>query len=86
VIADVVASGEIQITEELLAARLSTAGQPDPDLVIRTSGEYRTSGFLLWQTALSELYFCDCYWPDFTRTDLLQAVQAYSLRDRRFGG
>ncbi|MBO3459003.1 di-trans,poly-cis-decaprenylcistransferase [Aetokthonos hydrillicola CCALA 1050] len=85
VIADVVASGEIEITEELFSARLSTGGQPDPDLVIRTSGEYRTSGFLLWQAALSELYFCDCHWPDFTRTHLLRAVEAYSLRDRRFG-
>ncbi|MDZ8239162.1 MAG: polyprenyl diphosphate synthase [Nostoc sp. ChiQUE01a] len=85
VIADVVASGDIEITEELLTARLSTAGQPNPDLIIRTSGECRTSGFMLWQAALSELYFCDCHWPDFTRTHLLQAVQAYSVRDRRFG-
>lgn len=85
VIADVVASGATEITEELLTARLSTGGQPDPDLIIRTSGEYRTSGFLLWQAALSELYFCDCHWPDFTKTHLLQAVQAYSSRDRRFG-
>lgn len=76
----------LQITEELVAAHLSTAGQPDPDLVIRTSGECRTSGFLLWQAALSELYFCDCHWPDFSKADLLQAIHTYAERDRRFGG
>ena len=71
--------------EERLSAHLSTAGQPDPDLIIRTSGEYRTSGFLLWQSAQSELYFTTTEWPDFTEADLNDALQSYSRRDRRFG-
>ncbi|MEI6844302.1 MAG: isoprenyl transferase [Actinomycetes bacterium] len=64
---------------------LYTAGQPDPDLVIRTSGEQRLSGFLLWQSAHSEFYFCEAYWPDFRRVDFLRALRAYALRHRRFG-
>lgn len=64
---------------------LYTAGQPDPELLIRTSGEQRLGGFLLWQSALSEFYFCEAYWPDFRRVDFLRALRAYSLRQRRFG-
>jgi len=68
-----------------IAEHLYTKGQPDPDLVIRTSGEQRLSGFLLWQTAHSELFFCEAYWPDFRRVDFLRAVRAYAERERRFG-
>jgi len=68
-----------------IAEHLYTRGQPDPDLVIRTSGEQRMSGFLLWQSAHSEFYFCDAYWPDFRRIDFLRALRAYAARHRRFG-
>ena len=68
-----------------IADHLYTRGQPDPDLVIRTSGEQRLSGFLLWQSAHSEFYFCDAYWPDFRRIDFLRALRAYADRQRRFG-
>jgi short-chain Z-isoprenyl diphosphate synthase len=71
---------------EHIAEHLYTKGQPDPDLVIRTSGEQRLSGFLLWQTAHSEFYFTDVYWPDFRRVDFLRALRDYSARHRRFGG
>jgi len=70
---------------EHIAEHLYTRGQPDPDLVIRTSGEQRLSGFLLWQSAHSEFYFCDAYWPDFRRVDFLRALRAYAARHRRFG-
>lgn len=70
---------------EHIAAHLYTKGQPDPDLVIRTSGEQRLSGFLLWQSAHSEFYFCDAYWPDFRRVDFLRALRSYAARERRFG-
>jgi short-chain Z-isoprenyl diphosphate synthase len=69
-----------------IAEHLYTRGQPDPDLVIRTSGEQRLGGFLLWQSAHSEFYFCEAYWPDFRRVDFLRAVRAYADRERRFGG
>jgi undecaprenyl diphosphate synthase len=81
-----IASGQHEITEETLAAHLYTAGQPDPDLLIRTSGEMRVSNFLLWQIAYAELYVTDTLWPDFNRTELLRAVLDYQKRDRRFGG
>jgi short-chain Z-isoprenyl diphosphate synthase len=68
-----------------IAAHLYTKGQPDPDLVIRTSGEQRLSGFLLWQSAHSEFYFCEAYWPDFRRIDFLRAVRSFADRNRRFG-
>ncbi len=71
---------------EHIAEHLYTKGQPDPDLVIRTSGEQRLGGFLLWQSAQSEFYFCEAYWPDFRRVDFLRAVRAYAERERRFGG
>ena len=71
---------------ERIAEHLYTRGQPDPDLVIRTSGEQRLSGFLLWQSAHSEFYFCDALWPDFRRVDFLRALRSYAQRQRRFGG
>jgi short-chain Z-isoprenyl diphosphate synthase len=70
---------------EHIAEHLYTRGQPDPDLVIRTSGEQRLSGFLLWQTAHSEFYFCDALWPDFRRIDFLRALRSYAQRQRRYG-
>ena len=75
-----------EITEELLASRLYTAGEPDPDFIIRPSGELRLSNFLLWQSAYSELLFMDVLWPDFTPEHLYYALHQYALRDRRFGG
>ena len=73
------------IDVEHIADHLYTKGQPDPDLVIRTSGEQRLGGFLLWQSAKSEFYFCEAYWPDFRRVDFLRAIRAYALRERRYG-
>ena len=70
---------------EHIAAHLYTKGQPDPDLLIRTSGEQRLSGFMLWQSANSEFYFCEAYWPDFRQVDFLRALRSYSQRKRRFG-
>jgi short-chain Z-isoprenyl diphosphate synthase len=70
---------------EHIAEHLYTRGQPDPDLVIRTSGEQRLGGFLLWQSAHSEFYFCDALWPDFRRIDFLRALRSYAQRQRRFG-
>jgi short-chain Z-isoprenyl diphosphate synthase len=70
---------------EHIAEHLYTAGQPDPDLVIRTSGEQRLGGFLLWQSAHSEFYFCDAYWPAFRKVDFLRALRSYAGRHRRFG-
>jgi short-chain Z-isoprenyl diphosphate synthase len=68
-----------------IAEHLYTRGQPDPDLVIRTSGEQRLGGFLLWQSAQSEFYFCEAYWPDFRKVDFLRAIRAYAQRERRYG-
>jgi short-chain Z-isoprenyl diphosphate synthase len=68
-----------------IAAHLYTSGQPDPDLVIRTSGEQRLSGFLLWQSAHSEFWFCEAYWPEFRKVDFLRALRDYAARHRRFG-
>jgi undecaprenyl diphosphate synthase len=75
-----------QIDERALAAHLYTAGQPDPDLLIRTSGELRISNFLLWQIAYAEIWVTDVLWPDFRRRHLLQAIGDYQKRDRRYGG
>ncbi|MBD0689755.1 polyprenyl diphosphate synthase [Streptomyces sp. CBMA123] len=69
-----------------IAPYLYTAGRPDPDLVIRTSGEQRLSNFLLWQSAYSELYFCEAYWPAFREVDFLRAVRSFAARQRRYGG
>jgi undecaprenyl diphosphate synthase len=77
---------DLRIDEQSIAARLYTAGLPDPDLLIRTSGEKRVSNFLLWQIAYAELYVTDTLWPDFRRADLLDAILDYEKRDRRFGG
>ncbi len=74
------------ITENLISNRLDTAGIPDPDLLIRTSGEERLSNFLPWQLAYTEFYFTDVLWPDFTKEDLLKAIRYYNGRERRFGG
>ena len=76
----------LKLDEDLIATSLYTASSPDPDLLIRTSGEMRISNFLLWQIAYAELYVTETLWPDFTRTDLLQAVLEYQKRDRRYGG
>ena len=75
-----------QVDEALLSGYMYTAGQPDPDLIIRTSGEMRTSGFMLWQSAYAEYYVTPTFWPEFDRNELCQALAAYGRRDRRFGG
>lgn len=77
---------EEEMTEEKFSSYLDTAGMPDPDLLIRTSGEERLSNFLLWQLAYAEFYFTDVYWPDFDKAQLLKAIDYYNGRDRRFGG
>lgn len=74
-----------ELNDEVISKYLYTAGQPDPDLLIRTSGEQRLGGFLLWQSTHSEFYFCEAYWPDFRRVDFLRALRAYAQRQRRFG-
>ncbi|MEU6395007.1 isoprenyl transferase [Streptomyces sp. NPDC046939] len=74
------------VTIDLIGKHLYTSAQPDPDLVIRTSGEQRLSGFMLWQTAHSEYYFCDVFWPAFRKVDFLRAMRDYAARHRRFGG
>lgn len=74
-----------EVDEDVINRHLYTAGLPDPDLIIRTSGEERLSGFLLWQSAYSELYFCEANWPEFTKIDFLRAVRTYQSRERRFG-
>ena len=87
-LAESVAQGRLRpedIDEESFAARLYTAGFPDPDLLIRTSGEMRISNFLLWQLAYAELYVTPVLWPDFTRRDLFEAILEFQRRDRRFG-
>jgi len=76
----------LEISEESIAGHLYTAGLKDPDLLIRTSGEMRLSNFLLWQIAYAELYVTETLWPDFTRTELLEAILEYQNRERRFGG
>ena len=87
-IAEDVAAGRLdpsRVDESELASRLYTAGSPDPDLLIRTSGEQRISNFLLWQVAYSELFLSRVLWPDFTRGDLYEAIRDFQLRERRFG-
>lgn len=88
-LAEKVRQGELspdEISEQCVSDALDTAGQPDPDLIIRPSGEYRTSNFLLWQSAYSEYVFMDVLWPDFTEHDLDEAIRLYASRNRRFGG
>jgi short-chain Z-isoprenyl diphosphate synthase len=74
-----------EVSPDLIGKYLYTYELPDPDLIIRTSGEFRLSGFLLWQSAYSEYYFCDAYWPSFRRIDFLRAIRSYQQRERRFG-
>ena len=88
-IAEDVKAGKIQpedINDQMISDNLDTAGIPDPELIIRTSGEFRTSNFLMWQSAYSEYYITDKLWPDFNVEDLKDAIKAYQTRDRRFGG
>ena len=88
-IASDVANGILRpedISEDDISKNIYTAGQPDPDLIIRPSGEYRLSNFLLWQSAYSEFWFSDILWPDFTPADLEKAIDDYNNRNRRFGG
>lgn len=75
-----------EITEEVIADHLDTAGIPDPDLLIRTSGELRLSNYLMWQLAYTEFYFTDVPWPDFRKEELEKAIEKYNQRDRRYGG
>ena len=87
-IASLIEEGQIEpneVTERTVEQFLYTSGIPDPDLIIRTSGEERLSGFLLWQSAYSELYFADVFWPEFREIDLLRAIRTYQHRKRRFG-
>ena len=84
-----VADGKVspdQITEDTIGSYLDTAGVPDPDLMIRTSGELRLSNFLMWQLAYTEFYFTDVPWPDFHKEELIKAIEKYNERDRRYGG
>ena len=74
------------ISEELISSYLDTAGTPDPDLLIRTSGEFRIGNYLLWQIAYSEIYITDTLWPDFNKNELIKAIENYNHRERRFGG
>ena len=76
---------KVNLSTDNISKFLYTAGQPDPELLIRTSGEQRLGGFMLWQSASSEFYFCEAYWPDFRRVDFLRALRAFSIRQRRFG-
>ncbi|MDD7354204.1 MAG: isoprenyl transferase [Oscillospiraceae bacterium] len=88
-IAELVKKGELNpedITDQTISDRLYTAGQPDPDLIIRPSGEFRLSNFLTYQSAYSEFWFSDILWPDFTEDDLVTALRAFEKRNRRFGG
>ncbi len=84
-----VADGKLspdEVTESRIESYLDTAGVPDPDLLIRTSGEQRLSNFLMWQLAYTEFYFTDVAWPDFHKPELIQAIEKYNQRDRRYGG
>lgn len=86
--AELVRDGKLRIediNEQTISSLMTTASMPDPDLLIRTSGEYRISNFLLWQIAYSELYFTDCLWPDFTEEEFYKAIINYQHRERRFG-
>jgi len=74
-----------EITDEIISQHLATAQMPDPELLIRTSGEHRISNFLLWQIAYAELYFTDIFWPEFRKDNLYQAILNYQNRERRFG-
>ena len=75
-----------ELTEEILSSYMDTAGIPDPDMIIRTGGEFRISNFLLWECAYSEFYYSPVLWPDFSEKDIDDAVAAFQSRDRRYGG
>lgn len=79
-------SSDTLVTEDLISSYLDTGGTPDPDLMIRTSGEQRLSNYLMWQLAYAELYFTDVFWPDFDKKDLEEAIRYYNTKERRFGG
>lgn len=79
-------NGSLKISEDEIRSRMDQPQIPDPDLIVRTGGEYRISNFLLWQSAYAELYFTDRYWPDFSREDLESALRSFAGRNRRFGG
>lgn len=81
-----IADGATSVTKEDISARLYTGGTPDPDLIIRTGGEYRLSNFLLWQSAYSEIFVTKTLWPDFSRADIIEAVENFYSRERRYGG
>ena len=81
-----IARGVTKVTEDDISAALYTAGCPDPDMIVRTGGDYRISNFLLWQAAYAELYFTDVLWPDLTEQDVEKAIQAFYSRSRRYGG
>ena len=83
---NLISDGVKVVNREILDTYMYTSGQPEPDLIIRTSGEMRLSNFMLWQSAYSELYFPKTYWPDFKRADLIKAIEVYNKRNRRFGG
>ena len=88
ILADKAAKGELspsEIDENMVSASMTTSFMPDPDLLIRTGGEIRLSNYLLWQSAYTELYFCDTYWPDFNMEELCKAIYVYQQRERRFG-
>lgn len=88
-VAERVKKGEIKpsdITDEMMSAEMYTGGQPDPDLIIRPSGEYRLSNFLVWQSAYAEFWYSDILWPDFTESDFDRALEDFAKRNRRFGG
>ncbi len=85
IVSEVHQHGQQTITEDFISRHLQTNFMPDPDLLIRTGGEIRISNYLLWQIAYSELYFCDTYWPEFSESDLHQAIASYQSRQRRFG-
>lgn len=77
--------GKNEVTAEDISNNLYSAGVPDPDLIVRTSGEYRISNFLLWQSAYAEYYFTDVFWPDFDKNELMKAIESFSKRERRYG-
>ena len=88
ILADKAAKGEItpdMIDEKMVSDSMTTSFMPDPELLIRTGGELRLSNYLLWQSAYTELYFCDTFWPDFNMEELCKAIYVYQQRERRFG-
>jgi undecaprenyl diphosphate synthase len=83
---NIIKDGVQEVNRDVVDKYIYTSGQPEPDMIIRTSGEMRLSNFMLWQCAYSELYFPKTYWPDFKKKDLIKAIEVYNKRNRRFGG